>query len=211
MKINLYNLQGEAIGEIALPKNVFESKHPDSLISQAVRVYLSNQRTSHAKVKDRGEVAGTTKKMWSQKGTGRARHGSAKAPQFVGGGSAHGPQGNQNHDLKMTKKMRKAALFAILTKFAKNKSIIAIEGLSLITPKTKVAWDYMEKLEKNSKLVADSKRIAIITTKQIPTVRRAFGNLSGFSLLSLSSLNVYNLSNQNCLIFSKKTIESLGK
>lgn len=211
MKAELFNLQAEKIGEVTLPKAIFESEHPDSLIAQAVRVYLSNQRTSHAKVKDRGEVAGTTKKMWAQKGTGRARHSSAKAPQFVGGGSAHGPQGNQNYDLKLTKKMKKAAISAILTKFAQKKAIIAIDKIGDIEPKTKVAWNFIDKMENASKLVAESKKIGIITTKPVTNVKRAFGNIPGFSLLSLSSLNVYNLSNLNCLIFTQKAIESLAK
>jgi len=78
-KTPVYNLKAEIVSNITLPKNVFGVKISEKLINNAVRIYLSNQRSSHAKVKDRGEVAGTTKKMWAQKGTGRARHGSAKA------------------------------------------------------------------------------------------------------------------------------------
>src|SRR3989339_577646 len=97
MKVPVYNLSGEQLDDLTLPVKVFALPANDKLVALAVRVYLANQRRSYAKTKGRGEVAGTTKKMWSQKGTGRARHGSAKAPIFVGGGVAHGPIGKENH------------------------------------------------------------------------------------------------------------------
>ena len=142
MKTQLYNLQAESIGEITLPKEVFGLEYKPQLISLALRVYRSNLRSSHAKVKDRGEVAGTTKKMWAQKGTGRARHGSAKAGIFVGGGSVHGPQGNQNYKLSLNKKVKKAAFNHLLSKFAQEKSIIVIDQFKQLPPKTKEAWNF---------------------------------------------------------------------
>ena len=147
--------------------------------------------------------------MWAQKGTGRARHSTAKAPQFVGGGSAHGPRGNQNFKLKLTKRMKIVALNSVLSKFAASKSMLAIEKFSSITPKTKIAWDFIDKLGKENSLLAGSRRIGIITTKTLPSIKRAFRNIPGFTLLSLSSLNPYNLSSQNFLIFSKKAINKL--
>lgn len=209
MKTDLYNLSGEKIGDMTLPKSVFEAKINEILIAQAVRVLLSRRRSAHAKAKHRGEVAGTTAKMWAQKGTGRARHSTAKAPQFVGGGSAHGPRGDQNFTLKLTKRMKIVALKSVLSKFAKNKAILAIEKISPISPKTKIAWKLIDKLEAVNKTLADSRRIGIVTTKTLPSVKRAFGNIPGFTLLSLSSLNPYNLSSQNFLIFTKKAINQL--
>jgi len=209
MKTSIYNIQGEVVGQITLPAKTFDVKISPTLIAQSIRVYLSNQRKSHATAKDRGDVAGTTKKMWSQKGTGRARHGSAKAGIFVGGGSAHGPQGNQNYTLKLSKKMKTAALKAVLTQFATSKSIIVVDKLSTLEPKTKAAWSFVDKLEKQSESLAKSKKIGIITSKSLPNVKRAFGNIPGLNLLSLNTLNTYNLSNQNFLIFTKKAIESL--
>jgi large subunit ribosomal protein L4 len=209
MKTSLFNIQGEIIGQITLPSKTFDVKVSPTIIAQSIRVYLANQRKSHAKAKDRGDVSGTTKKMWSQKGTGRARHGSAKAGIFVGGGSAHGPQGNQNYKLKLSKKMKTAALKAVFTQFATNKCIIVVDKLSTLEPKTKIAQSFIDKIEKQSELLAKSKKIGIISSKSLVNVNRAFGNIPGFSLMSLSSLNTYNLSNQNILIFTKKAIESL--
>jgi large subunit ribosomal protein L4 len=209
MKTDLYNLKGEKVGDLTLPKSVFEVKINEILISQAIRVLLSRGRSAHAKTKHRGEIAGTTAKMWAQKGTGRARHSTAKAPQFVGGGSAHGPRGDQNFQLKLTKRMKIVALKSVLSKFAVNKSILAVDKFSPIIPKTKIAWDFIDRLEIANKLLADSRRIGIITTKTLPNVKRAFRNIPGITLLSLSSLNPYNLSLQNFLIFSQKAINKL--
>jgi large subunit ribosomal protein L4 len=209
MKTDLYNLMGEKIGDLNLPKSVFDVKINEVLISQAIRVIQSRSRSAHAKTKHRGEIAGTNQKMWAQKGTGRARHSTAKAPQFVGGGSAHGPRGDQNFQLKLTKRMKVVALNSVLSKFAQNKAILAIEKISSITPKTKIAWDLVDKLETSNKLLADSRRIGLVTTTTLPNVKRAFRNIPGLTLLSLSSLNPYNLSLQNFLIFTKKAIIKL--
>ncbi len=209
MKAPLYNIQAEQIGEVTLPKAVFETDPNHPLLIQSIKSYLGNQRTAYAKTKHRGEVAGTTKKMWAQKGTGRARHGSAKAPIFVGGGSAHGPRGDRNFKTTLNAQQRQVALYAALSKFAKNKSIIVVDKLSQITPKTKAAWEFIDDLEKKDQILAQSNRIGIIT-HQIPTnVKRAFRNIPGFTLSSVTSLNPYLLVSQNFLIFSKKSITSL--
>ena len=210
MKVNLFNTSPKQIGQITLPATVFKTKISPQLIAQSVRVYLSNQRKARAKSKNRSEVRGTTKKMWAQKGTGRARHGSAKAPIFVGGGVAHGPSGDQNYRLKLNKKMRKQALNSILSQFAKEKRIIVIEKFGTLPPKTKQAVKFISRLKKTSPILNKSKKIAIITTKPVSNVKRAFSNLSHTSLMNLSSLSVYQLAKQNYLIFSKKAIKNLA-
>ncbi|PIZ58941.1 50S ribosomal protein L4 [Candidatus Shapirobacteria bacterium CG_4_10_14_0_2_um_filter_40_12] len=209
MKTDLYNLSGEKIRDLNLSKSVFDVKINEVLVSQAIRVLQSRSRSAHAKTKHRGEIAGTNRKIWAQKGTDRARHSTAKAPQFVGGGSAHGPRGDQNFKLKLTKRMKIVALNSVLSKFATNKSMLAVEKFSSITPKTKIAWDFIDKLGKENSLLAGSRQIGIITTKTLPSIKRAFRNIPGFTLLSLSSLNPHNLSSQNFLIFSKKAINKL--
>ena len=207
----IFNLKGEKTGDIALSPKIFDIKNKDQLISQAVRIYLTNQRSAHAKVKDRGEVAGTTKKMWAQKGTGRARHSTAKVGIFVGGGSAHGPQGNQNYKLKLNKKVAKLAINAVLSKFVQSKSIIVVDDFKDLTPKTKEAWKFIDLLEKQNEVLAKSKKIAVITEVTQDNVKRSFNNIPGINPLSLNSLNVYNLSTQNFLILSQKAVETLNK
>lgn len=211
MKANLYDLSGKSIKEITLPKAIFEVKINEPLIAQSVRVYLNNQRSAHAKVKHRGEVAGTTKKMYPQKGTGNARHSTAKAPQFVGGGSAHAPIGNQFPRLKMSQKLRQAALRSLLSKFAKNKSIILIDKISTIEAKTKSAVKLISELKKAELSLANSRRFAIITGRQPQAVKKAFGNLPEVTLLSANSLNSYELGRQSFLIFTRTALKQLQK
>lgn len=211
MKAQIYNIKAEKVGEIALPKEIFDIKISEQLISQAIRVYLANQRSSFAKAKSRGQVAGTTQKVWAQKGTGRARHGSRKAPIFVGGGSAMGPDGLQNYTLKLSKKMKIVAINSILTKFAQDKKIIIIDSFEKLAPKTKEGIKLLTGLRAADEVLSKSPKIGIIIANTIPNIKRAFGNLPKTNLLSLKSLNVYDLSNQNFLIFSQETLDILSK
>lgn len=211
MKTQIYNIEAKKIGEITLPASVFGIKVSDKLIAQSVRIFLCNQRKSHAKAKTRGEVSGTTKKMWAQKGTGRARHGSAKAPIFVGGGVTHGPTGNENYSLKLNKKVKRLAINSILSKFAANKKILVIDKINSLEPKTKQAVKLLSGLKADNEVLSTSKKVGIITTKTLENVKRSFGNIPKVNLLSLKSLNVYDLSNQNFLILSKQTVEKFAK
>ncbi len=209
MKAPVYNLKAEKIDDITLDKAVFGTEINDNTIALAIRAYLANKRSARATVKERGDVAGTTKKMYAQKGTGRARHSTAKAGIFVGGGSVHGPQGNQNYSITLNKKFKQNVLKSILSKFASNDKVMVIDDFSPMPPKTKAAWEFMELLEKASPTLAKSKKIGIIVPAGSNQVTRAFRNIPGFSVLTASSLNVYQLSLQNILIFSKDAITSL--
>jgi len=209
MKSEIYNIDAKKIGDLTLAKSVFDTQYPSSLISQAIRVYLFNQRSSFAKTKTRSEVAGTRKKVWPQKGTGNARHGNRTAPIFKGGGIALGPDGSQNYSLKMNKKMKKQALSAVLTKFAQDKKILIIDDFSKLEPKTKVGTKLITGLKESDSVLSKSKKIGVITDKTVVPVKRAFGNIKSISLLTLDSLNVYDLSKQNYLIFSQQAIEKL--
>jgi len=211
MKINLYNLKAELIGQQELSEHIFLAEINQTLISQSVRVFLSNQRKAHAKAKTRSEVAGTTKKIWAQKGTGRARHGDSRAPIFVGGGSAHGPQGDQNFKLKINKKMAKIATRSVLSMFAKNKSIIAIDKLDTIKPKTKQAKVLLANLAVTNDLLKKSRKTAIIINPTEKNPKRCFNNLSSAHILSSNSLNPYLLLKHDFLIFSKDSLDFINK
>ncbi len=211
MKASLYNLQAEKIKEVTLPAAFFDAKINDDLIAQAIKIYLHNQRAAHAVAKHRGEIAGTTKKMYAQKGTGQARHSTAKAPQFVGGGSANGPRGNQKTPMRLSQKLRQSALKSVLSKFAKDKSIIVIDKLSAIEPKTKSASAFIGKLEKQIESLANSRKIGIITSRHFDSVQRAFRNIPDINLISVRSLNSYDLARQNYLIFTATALKQLSK
>jgi len=209
IKAPVYNLKAEKIEDMTLDKAVFGAKVDDNSIALAIRAYLANKRSARATVKERGDVAGTTKKMYAQKGTGRARHSTAKAGIFVGGGSAHGPRGNQNFTLNLNTKFKQNVLKSLLSKFAADDKVLVIDDFSPLPPKTKSAWDFMELLEKTNPILVKSKKIGIIVPPGRNEVTRAFRNIPGFSILTSSSLNVYRLSLQNILIFAKDAITSL--
>jgi large subunit ribosomal protein L4 len=211
MKTQIYNIKAEKVGEIALPKAIFDIKVSEKLISQAIRVYLANQRSSYAKAKTRSDVAGSRQKVWAQKGTGRARHGNRTAPIFVGGGVAHGPDGQQNYKLQLSKKMKIVALNSVLTKFAKDKKIMIIDSFDDLAPKAKEGIKLLTGLRASDEVLSKSSKVGIITPETLTNVKRAFGNLPKTNLLSLKSLNVYDLSNQNFLIISQKTLDSFSK
>jgi len=180
-------------------------------LAQSARVYLSNQRKARAKTKNRSEVRGSTKKIWAQKGTGRARHGDMRAPIFVGGGIAHGPRGEQNYKLRLTKKMRKLATKTILSLFLTNKSILAVKDFDKIIPKTKKALGLITGLKAKDKVLSKSKKIGIIISDSSQNIKRAFKNLPFISVFSSKSLSTYQLSRQGFLIFSKKSLDELNK
>ena len=206
MKVNLYNTKAEVVGQVDLPKSIFGQEPNDQLVSQAVRVYTSNQRKSTARAKTRSEVAGTTKKIWSQKGTGRARHGDSRAPIFVGGGSAHGPQGDQNYKLKLSKKMAKYANISVLSQFAQTKSILVVKSLEKIDPKTKIANILIENLRKKEINLSKAKRIGLVLTSKEKNIKQSFSNLADVSLIYTESINPYLLLKNNYLIFSQNSL-----
>jgi large subunit ribosomal protein L4 len=210
-KASLYNIQAEKIKDITLDKAIFEAKINEKLIAQSVKIFQHNQRAAHAIAKHRGEVAGTTKKMYAQKGTGNARHSTAKAPQFVGGGSAHGPRGDQKTPQHFSQKLRQSALRSVLSKFADNKAILVIDKLSTIEAKTKSATTFISKLGKQNELLANSRKIGIITSRSLDSVKRAFGNIPQITILSAKSLNSYDLSRQNYLMFTATALKLLSK
>jgi large subunit ribosomal protein L4 len=211
IKVKVFDTTAKETGEYKLPAEFFEAKINPDLIRQAVYVHLNNQRKSHAKTKGRGEVEGTNQKMWAQKGTGRARHSTAKAPIFVGGGRAHGPRGDQNFSLKMTKKMRQAAIRSALSLFADKKSIIIIDKISQLSPKTKEAVKLITGLKSQNKVLSEGRKIGIITSSSNAKTKRAFGNLPKVKLLNLNSLNCYDLTKQDFILFTKKAVEVMAK
>ena len=211
MKIKLYDINAQAVGEVDLSAKTYGVKTDPVLIAQAVRVYLGNQRHNTAKAKNRNEVHGTTKKVWNQKGTGNARHGSRKAPIFVGGGVTHGPTGEQHFDLTFSKKLRLLSKKMLLSQFATAKSIIAIDKMSAIEPKSKAAAKLITGLSADFEVLSKSRKIGVLLVKKNANVNRAFANLPNCKILTLSTLNIYDLATIKGLIASKKALTTLAK
>ncbi len=199
-----YNLQGEALKDTSLPKEVFGVEVKPVLLAQAVRVYLSNQRRSPAKTKTRGMVAKTTAKMYRQKGTGRARHGSYAAPIFVGGGIAHGPSGEQNYQLKMPVAMRRLAFLGALTSKAVKGEISVVTGADQATGKTKDVAGLFKKLD-------TKKKTLIITTKSLDKFNRATQNIDQLNIAQVQTVNTYQVLAHKNLIITPESLQELVK
>jgi large subunit ribosomal protein L4 len=204
-QVDLYNVAGKKDGKITLPGEIFGAKVNKNLMAQAVRVYLSNQRKAKAKAKNRSEVTGSRRKVWRQKGTGRARHGDRYAPIFVGGGKAHGPTGQQNYHMKMSKKMKRQALFSALSVRLKEGRLVIVKGLAKIEPKTKAMATALEKLPASDK----AKKKTLVLVGSATNAFRAAANLPGVILISARQLNAYSVLNGGQLVFMNEAIPEI--
>jgi large subunit ribosomal protein L4 len=195
-------IEGKSAGTVALPEILFNAKINKHLVAQAVRVYLSNQREGSAKSKTRGEVQGSTRKIYKQKGTGRARHGGIRAPIFAGGGVAFGPR---PHDFTMAfpQKMRRAALASILTSKLKQGDIIFIQGMDSILPKTK-------EMMKVLTAIGVVKGMIVVTPDSEPITRSA-RNIEGIKTIQAANLNTYAVLTSAKIVIPKNAIPVLEK
>lgn len=209
LKVDIYDIEGKTSGQMSLPFGIFGEKLNKKLVSQAVRVYLANQRSAKAKVKNRGEVSGSGVKIWRQKGTGRARHGDRYAPIFIGGGVAHGPTGKENYSLKMSKVMKRKALFSVLSDKFKNKSVIIADGLEKIGPKTKSFLAFLKTpgfWEKKNRL-----KILLVLDKDGGNLGKAARNIEGVDVIRVETINIYQAINHEKIIFTKDSLAALEK
>lgn len=209
MQIEVLNTDGKITGKLELPDLIFAQKQNSQLVAQAVRIYLAHQRQARAKVKTRGNIRGSTRKIYRQKGTGRARHGDRYAPLFVGGGVAHGPQGNQNFKLSLSKKMRRRALYSVLSQKASAKEIIIIEGLEKLKPKTKLIFSCLENLKKKKSV--NSNKISLILAGNSDSVALAGRNIKNLQLLTAAKLNTYEVLNGGLLFIMKDAVKIIEK
>jgi large subunit ribosomal protein L4 len=206
MKEALIDITGKKKGQIDLPNQIFAAKINQPLLAQAVRVYLSNRRQAHPKTKTRGEIKTSHHKLWRQKGTGRARHGSKNAPLFVGGAVAHGPRGNQNYKKRLPKKMKRLALFSALSSKLKDKEIIFLDSLKTTQSKTKEIIRLLKTIVPNFSPLS---KILIVLPENQSHLNRIIGNLTQVSALTPSQLNPYQILNTKTMIFTKDSLEKL--
>ncbi|MCA9873253.1 MAG: 50S ribosomal protein L4 [Anaerolineales bacterium] len=182
MEVPVYNMSGEEVSNIELPADIFEAKINRDLMHQALVRQLANKRLGTHKAKGRSEVNRSTRKIYRQKGTGNARHGSRRAPIFVGGGVAHGPL-PRNYEKKMPRKMRRAALRSALSVKAGNGDIVVLDELSMDVPKTKEMVAVMGRLgagESTLVLLADRNVNVELSTRNLPdmkTLRATYLNI----------------------------------
>lgn len=203
MKINVYSISGKSQDSWELDLKVLGKLNP-ALLAQALRVYESNSHQGTSSVKTRGEVNGSTKKIYRQKGTGNARHGAKYAPVFVGGGIAHGPKSIRPENLRLSKAMRRRSLAsAILTKL-NEKSVSGLTDLKKATGKTSTAATLLATVARHPK-----NKVLVITKNAQPLLFRMVRSLQGVTIKRSSLINAYDLIANDHIVTTKSAYDSL--
>ncbi len=203
MSVTIMGTDGKVSGKMTLPKELFAVSVNKQLLAQSVRVHLANQRSGHASTKTRGEVEGSTRKIYKQKGTGKARHGGIRAPVFVGGGVAFGPK-PQDHSLLMPQKMRRLALASALTSQLTSGNILFVDGLSDLPPKTK-------NMAKALKVLGIVGRTLLITPDNTQHVVRAGRNIASLDIIGARSIFPYALLSHPHIVMMKEAVPVLSE
>lgn len=201
MKITVYNQEGKEAGEALLPKEIFDVKANSDLIHQVAVSQMANRRQIIAHTKDRSEISGGGKKPWRQKGTGRARHGSTRSPLWRHGGTTFGPINRIIFKKDIPIKMKRKALFMVLSEKAKSNLLVLLEDLKLEKVKTKLMAGILEKLpsKKESSLI-----VLPSMDKDLITASR---NIPGAKTIQAKDLNCLDLLSFKYLILPKSAIK----
>ena len=199
MKVPLYNMEGQTIGEVELRDDIFGITPHVPVMHQALVRQLANARLGTHKTKTRGEVSGGGRKPWRQKGTGRARHGSIRAPQWRGGGTVFGPR-PRSYRQKMPKKMRHLAYKSALSVKAKEGQIIVLDKLEMPEPKTKAMAALL------GALAVDSSALILLPERN-ENVEKSARNLPGVKTLRAQYLNVRDLLGYDYLVMPLGALE----
>lgn len=196
-KIAVYNMNGEQVGDIELSEQLFGAPVRPDLMHEVVLMYLAGQRQGTHKVKGRSEVRGGGRKPWRQKGTGRARQGSIRAPQWKGGGVAFGPT-PRSYSYRLPKKVRRLALYSALSSKADDGKIVVLDKLELAEAKTKHMAALLKKFDLSKALIVDA-------DKQ-DAIYRSARNLQGVKYVDANGMNVYDLLRHENLILTTDAV-----
>lgn len=208
IKLNVYSYSGTKKTAINMPKDLVEKENKD-LLTQAIHVYESGKHPGLSKVKSRGEIRATKRKVYRQKGTGQARHGAKSAPIFVGGGKAHGPKGVKRV-LVLPKKMRQKALKIALGMKAAEKRLVVVDGMESLK-KTKDVATLLNKIIKSEKEIGDKSRFSLSLSEKNKDVEKAVRNLENAQALRFKDLNAYSVFFGGALVVDKKVFEEMKK
>jgi large subunit ribosomal protein L4 len=200
--VTVYNLSGEEVSKVDLPDDLFANDKYDHLLHEVVRYSQANRRAGTASTKGRSEVRGGGKKMFRQKGTGRARHGGSRAPQMRGGGVAHGPK-PRSYAFKLNKKVRRNALKSALSRRAASSSVLVFDSLELAEIKTKTVADLFGKLGVSSALVVlpENSEVVYKSARNIPHVK----------VMATAGLNVEDVLRHKHLIITTDAVAKIAE
>ena len=199
-KVSVYNIEGSQVGEIELNDSVFGVEVNEHLVHMAVVAHLAAKRQGTQSAKTRSEVSGGGRKPWRQKGTGHARQGSTRSPQWTGGGIVFAPK-PRKYDIKMNKKERRLALKSALTSRVAENKIIVLDALNLEEVKTKKFQTILNNFKVSKALVvmAEKNENVILSARNIPAVKTAMTN----------TINVYDILKYDTLVVTKDAVNAI--
>ena len=199
--VSVYNMEGKEVGTIELNDAVFGVAVNEHLVHMAVVQQLANNRQGTQKAKTRSEVSGGGRKPWRQKGTGHARQGSTRAPQWTGGGVVFAPV-PRDYSFKMNKKEKRVALKSALSDKVANGKLVVVDALTFDAPKTKEFAKVMANLNVNDKALVvlnDNDANVVLSAKNIPTVKTSLTN----------TINVYDIVNAKTLVLTQDAVKTI--
>lgn len=200
-KVKIYNQEGKVTGDLDLNAARFGVKVDPALVHEVSVAQAANARHSIAHTKTKGEVRGGGKKPWKQKGTGRARQGSTRNPQWVGGGVAFGPRSDRNFSVKVNRRVKQKALFMALTDKVNEEKFLVLEAFQAKAIKTKEAAQLFKKLP------AARRTLAVVASSQ-PELLRMVRNLPDVQLTTVNSLNLNDVLNARQVVFWKDAVSA---
>ena len=202
--VKVRNLKNEEVGDVELSDVVFGAELNEALIHAAVKSFLSNARQGTSATKTRGDVSGSGKKLWKQKGTGRARIASIRSPLWKGGGNVHGPQ-PRDWGYNLPKKMRRGALRSALSERLREGNVVVLDQFTLAEPKTKA---FIEVL---GTLGLDAAKTLIVDSPENDNLMLASRNVKRAKVVASFGLNIYDLLYHEKLVVSRAAIEELNE
>lgn len=200
-KVALYDITGSQVGDVELSDAVFGAEINTHVMYEAVKNYLANQRQGTQSAKTRADVRGGGKKPWRQKGTGRARQGSIRSPQWKGGGVVFAPK-PRDYSYSIPKKVKRLALKSALSSKVQDQEIIVVDKLTLEQPKTK-------ELVKVLKALNSSKKTLIVIPERDEAVVRAAANIPGIKTAYVNTINVYDILNCDSFLITKDAVNKV--
>ena len=200
-KVDVYDMQGKKVSDVELNANVFGIEPNEAVVHSVLVNYLANQRQGTQSTKTRAEVRGGGRKPWRQKGTGRARQGSIRAPQWIKGGIALGPK-PRSYSYKVNKKEKQLAIRSLLSSKVLENELTVVEKLEMKEAKTK------EMVKTLSNLKVEGKTLIIVADKN-ENVYLSSRNIEGVKAITLNMINVYDLLNYNKLVLPLDTVKKL--
>jgi large subunit ribosomal protein L4 len=199
MQIDVHNMTGEVVGQVDLDESVWGIEPQIAVMHQYLLMQQANARLGTHDTKTRAEVSGGGRKPWRQKGTGRARQGSTRSPQWIGGGVVWGPH-PRKYTQKMPKTMRRLAIRSALSAKVRDERVTVIDGLAGIEPKTKAMKTVLE-------TVPESRSVLVVMPEKIESIERAAGNLPNVWTIMAANLNVRDLLKYDRVVITREAIE----